>query len=408
MNKVSRTNKIKRVKIINKFVKITQSGGELGKLNNSFFKLLFLVIFLNLLSFVSFGEPYTKNGVKYDFKIDDTTTNTGTLTISKIKDDGTTKREITQEGVANAMISNGGITAITTVKIEDGITSIGDWAFSSCTSLSSITIPNSVTNIDNGAFSSCTSLSSITISSSVTEICDWVFSGCTSLSSITIPNSVTRIGEDAFDCCTSLSSITIPKSVTEIGYGAFIDCNKLRTDGDVYYLGAEREWSSIAIDEDNDALRNAKRIHCVEELTVNKVWKDVNNKSRKKPELVLYRVYEGCSKNGEYYSYIKDDAEIPIKLGEGDYVKKEEKETYTVYKKMVESTEYIQGNFQYDLDGNGNYQDVKFDTDTGKVDDDGGKDEWQCKFPIVDHIIGNKYAVGEKRMKGYTSDAYVD
>ena len=329
---------------------------------------------------------------------------------------------VTFEGDSKLTSINGsafdGCTLLRDITIPKGVTSIGSTVFQYCKSLKNITIPKGVTTIPYQAFYGCNQLETVTFAegSELKSIGYTSFNSCTSLNNIIIPNKVTDIDGYAFANCTSLSSITIPKSVTEIGYGAFYECSKLMTDGDVYYLGAEREWSSIAIDEDNDALRNAKRIHCVEELTVNKVWKDVNNKSRKKPELVLYRVYEGAKKNNkDDDSYIKDGVDTPIKLGEGDYVKKEEgKETYTVYKKMRTGTstgegdEYTQGNFQYDVDGNGNYKDVKFDKDTGKVDDDGGKKEWQCKFPITDHIIGNKYAVGEKRMKGYTSDAYVD
>ena len=111
--------------------------------------------------------------------------------------------------------------------IPNSVTSIGDYAFSSCTSLASITIPNSVTSIGENAFDFCSSLTSITIPNSVTSIGGGAFLGCTSLTSIAIPNSVTSIGDHAFWACSSLTSITIPHSVTNIEEGAFLACSSL-------------------------------------------------------------------------------------------------------------------------------------------------------------------------------------
>ena len=52
--------------------------------------------------------------------------------------------------------------------------------------ITSITIPEGVTHIGNGAFSRCSSLTSITIPESVTHIGDEAFSGCFSQSTIPI------------------------------------------------------------------------------------------------------------------------------------------------------------------------------------------------------------------------------
>ena len=114
--------------------------------------------------------------------------------------------------------------SLASITIPNGVTSIGNSAFSSCSSLASITIPNGVTSIGNSAFSRCSSLTSITIPNGVPSIEQYAFRGCSSLTSITIPNGVTSIEQYAFDNCSSLSSITIPNSVTSIGKAAFISC----------------------------------------------------------------------------------------------------------------------------------------------------------------------------------------
>jgi len=175
--------------------------------------------------------------------------------------------------------------AITAVLIEDGVTSIGDWAFEGCEHLTSINIPNNIECIGDYVFWS-SGLTSITIPSSVisigkllfcycdnftfinveednpiysskdgilfnkdktvllqypmgradthcvipesvTRIEDCAFDDCSNLISINIPNSVTAIGGFAFSGCENLTSIFIPNSVTNIEDGAFGDCSKL-------------------------------------------------------------------------------------------------------------------------------------------------------------------------------------
>ena len=115
------------------------------------------------------------------------------------------------------------------VMIPDGVTSIGDSAFSGCSSLTSITIPDSVTSIGNYAFSGCSSLTSITIPDSVTSIGYRVFYECSRLESVTIGKNITHIDSEAFYNCSSLISITIPDSVTRIGSEAFSGCSSLES-----------------------------------------------------------------------------------------------------------------------------------------------------------------------------------
>ena len=118
--------------------------------------------------------------------------------------------------------------SLTSITIPNSVTTIKEYAFSNCSSLTSVTIPNSVTTIGDNAFNGCSSLTSVTIPNSVTTIGGWAFSICSSLTSVTIPNSVTTIGDNAFMGCSSLTSVTIPNSVTTIGSEAFSDCTNLQ------------------------------------------------------------------------------------------------------------------------------------------------------------------------------------
>jgi len=117
-------------------------------------------------------------------------------------------------------------TSLASVDISNSVTTIGEYAFGGC-SLTSVDIPNSVTTIRQGAFSQSSSLISVTIPNSVTTIGIGAFIHCSSLLSVTIPNSITTIGELVFGYCSSLISVTIPNSVTTIGSNAFVLCSSL-------------------------------------------------------------------------------------------------------------------------------------------------------------------------------------
>ena len=133
-----------------------------------------------------------------------------------------------EDGVTSIGISAfDNCTSITRIQLPDTVTSIGEYAFISCENLSSVNIPSSVTLIGHSAFCDCSSLETISIPEGVTTIEKYTFRNCTNLSNVTIPTSVTSIGSNVFERCTSLSGITIPPSVISIGSHAFAGCSEL-------------------------------------------------------------------------------------------------------------------------------------------------------------------------------------
>lgn len=116
--------------------------------------------------------------------------------------------------------------ALKSIVIPDGVTSIGRYAFTSCIYLSSVTLPDSVSYIGQNAFGSCI-FKEINIPGSLTSIEASTFNNCKKLESVIIPNGVTSIGDSAFNDCSSLASVIIPGSVNEIGKSAFNNCSAL-------------------------------------------------------------------------------------------------------------------------------------------------------------------------------------
>ncbi|MDE6568883.1 MAG: leucine-rich repeat domain-containing protein, partial [Lachnospiraceae bacterium] len=74
--------------------------------------------------------------------------------------------------------ANISISSVSSIVIEDGVTSIGDYAFQMCYRVSKVTLGKDVTSIGKGAFSGCYNLQGITIDKNVTSIGENAFENC--------------------------------------------------------------------------------------------------------------------------------------------------------------------------------------------------------------------------------------
>ena len=168
--------------------------------------------------------------------------------------------------------------SIKQVKIGDGITGIGHYAFSGCTSLTGVTIPGNVTSIGIRAFGGCKALEELTIPEGVkslgseiiadtyiekikipstvitsareyctdigalagdevltevefaegmTKIPEYICQKASSVERVVIPSTVTSIGSSAFSECSSLKGLTLPAGLTRLEDKAFEECRSL-------------------------------------------------------------------------------------------------------------------------------------------------------------------------------------
>lgn len=156
---------------------------------------------------------------------------------------------------------------IKSVSFENGITTIGTYAFYGCENLEAVTLPQSVVSIRDSAFSRCTKLQSvdlshveafgssafwqceslktvsikatafnlfsgtgiesITFDPSLTSISNMTFCNCQNLKTLTIPGTIEQIGNNAFDMCTNLENLYLNNGTVSIGEGAFFYDQKL-------------------------------------------------------------------------------------------------------------------------------------------------------------------------------------
>lgn len=146
---------------------------------------------------------------------------------------------------------------VTGIVVEEGVTSLGERAFSYFEDIESISLPASLTDIGkyalngvsldvisiaeaNGVFkitNGCLISSDgvlllgcdesvIPTDGSVKSIGYGAFAGC-ALTELTLPEGISSIGDKAFCDCKSLVSVKLPEGVKSIGSEAFSGCTKL-------------------------------------------------------------------------------------------------------------------------------------------------------------------------------------
>ena len=194
-------------------------------------------------------------------------------------------------------------TALISIEIGKGCTSIDSHAFSGCKHLTSVTIPKNVKSLGSGAFYGCWQLKNIKFECKIERIEPNTFLNCYALKSIIIPDSVIFIGEDAFSNCRSLEEITIGFGVGFIRGTAFEGCVKL-TRAKFKNTNGWDLWTEVHINYNTSRYEHEKYLQDV-------VVEDAEMMAKKLKAYTGYTIYTDKRYNqqfAKYYEWRRDNA----------------------------------------------------------------------------------------------------
>lgn len=154
--------------------------------------------------------------------------------ITKIGNEAFEKCEFLEEVKMPESVKEIGISAfwycteLKEINLPDALKTIGEHAFRSCYSVEQLIIPENISEIGDGAFQYCINITSINWPKKLTTMNDYMFYNCSSLEKIELPDGLKEIGTRAFGGCDKLEKIMIPKTVNVIGDAAFSGCDILK------------------------------------------------------------------------------------------------------------------------------------------------------------------------------------
>ena len=114
-----------------------------------------------------------------------------------------------------------GCTELTSLTINEGVTTIPREAFRNTNSLISIVLPSTLRTVVDYAFYGCKKLGGVDLGNGVSSIGDYAFYDCAALEDLILSDNLRTIGKRAFYNCTALTNVSLPSRVTSIGEYAF-------------------------------------------------------------------------------------------------------------------------------------------------------------------------------------------
>ena len=163
------------------------------------------------------------------------------------------------------------MSTITTLRVESGVTVLGNRVCNNATALTSVSLPEGLITIGERCFVDCESLRNIALPDTLVDMGAYAFTGCIGLTVVDLSNTkIETLGAKAFAGCKALTTLSIPGTITdEAGIASNVFCNYGGEDTDsltrLNFGGTLATWNSFTNHnhEDNPNLENGKcTVYC--------------------------------------------------------------------------------------------------------------------------------------------------
>lgn len=166
-----------------------------------------------------------------------------------------------------------GCVNLSNVSLATSIESVGGYAFDGCGSLTDYSPFAHVKEIGVSSFSKCGFLE-LKLPEGVTTIGDYAFAHCYSLRTVTIPKSITTIGNSFMQYCVNVTSVFWNAAIN-VEYDYTINPNVLLylTDENIKVNNYNGSWKNIIVNgvANNITLSEGRRYHCPQEFLAKKI-----------------------------------------------------------------------------------------------------------------------------------------